>query len=433
MGRDVLAADLRRALDGTPGRGSVIIVRGEPGIGKTRLVQEVTSERRALWGRTSSDDRSGTLEPWRRVLRAARRAGIDLGSDALAIAKADPSAPADASLRLEAVVESLHAIAASSSDVVVVLDDVQWADNESLAVLRSFALERDDVDLAVILTDRGGHERPLPRADVVLELAGISPSSVGELIVGVTGAEPTADVVALAAGRTGGNPLFVIEVARALRAAGPRDRCCCVVHRSPRQRALASRRKAPRAARAHPVLSGCSRDPRHGIGPRRDRPARGVPTDRRRSTRSGRRRALASSATWERAVSASTTHSGAKPFSTISGQSSWPSCTAKLLACWRQTAMSAEPGASPATIRRRGRNRRPPGGLGAPATTHRRRPATTRRSVGTAWRSPKRTTTPRNCSSRSPNRSLASASWTRPACSSAMRPRRPALTATPRC
>jgi AAA ATPase domain len=101
VGRDVLAADLRRALDGTPGRGSVVIVRGGPGIGKTRLVQEVTSDRRALWGRASSDDRSGTLEPWRRVLRAAGRADIDLDSDALAIAKADASAPADASLRLE--------------------------------------------------------------------------------------------------------------------------------------------------------------------------------------------------------------------------------------------------------------------------------------------------------------------------------------------
>ena len=164
VGRDILAADLRRALDGTPGRGSVIIVRGEPGIGKKRLVQEVTSERRALWGRTASDDRSGTLEPWRRVLRAARRAGIDLGSDALAIAKADPSAPADASLRLEAVVgvDPLHDGRLVERCGRSGLDDVQWADNESLAVLRSFALERDDVDLAVILTDRGGHERPLP-------------------------------------------------------------------------------------------------------------------------------------------------------------------------------------------------------------------------------------------------------------------------------
>ncbi|HWC39632.1 MAG TPA: AAA family ATPase [Acidimicrobiales bacterium] len=219
VGREAVADDLSRALDGTPGRGSLVIVRGEPGIGKTRLVQEVTG-RRALWGRASSDDRSGTLEPWRRVLRAARRAGIDLGSDALAIAEADASAPADAALRLKAVVEALRAIAASSNDAVVVLDDVQWADNESLAVLRSFALERDDVDLAVVLTDRGAHDRPLPRADVVLELAGLSSSSVGELIAGVTGAEPTADVVALAAARTGGNPLFVVEVARALRAAG---------------------------------------------------------------------------------------------------------------------------------------------------------------------------------------------------------------------
>jgi predicted ATPase len=218
VGREVPADDLRRALDGRPGRGSLVVVRGEPGIGKTRLVQEVTGGR-ALWGRASSDDPSGTLQPWRRVLRAARRAGIDLGSDALAIAEADASAPADAALRLEAVTESLRVIAASSNDAVVVLDDVQWADNESLAVLRAFALERDDVDLAVILTDRGGHDRPLPRADVVLELGGLSSSSIGELIASVTGAEPTADVVALAAARTGGNPLFVVEVARALRAA----------------------------------------------------------------------------------------------------------------------------------------------------------------------------------------------------------------------
>jgi tetratricopeptide (TPR) repeat protein len=220
LGREALAADLRRALDATRGRGSLVVVRGEPGIGKTRLVQEVTADRRALWGRTSPDDRSGTLEPWRRVLGAARRAGIVLGSDALAMIDADTSAPVDASLRIEGVVEGLRAIAASSNDIVVVLDDVQWADNESLAVLRSFALERDDVELAVVLTDRGGHDRLLPRADLVLELVGLSSSAVGKLVAGVTGAEPTADVVALAAERTGGNPLFVVEVARALRAAG---------------------------------------------------------------------------------------------------------------------------------------------------------------------------------------------------------------------
>jgi len=221
VGREAPAADLRRALDASAGRGSLVVVRGEPGIGKTRLVEEVTVGRQVLWGRTSPNDRLGTLEPWRRVLRSARRAGIVFDAHALALIDADASVPADASLRVEAVVACLRAIAAVANDVVVVVvDDVQWADSESLAVLRSFVMERDDIDLAVVLTERRGHERPLPRADVVFELAGLLPSAVGELLADITGAEPAAEMVALAAERTGGNPLFVVEVARALRAAG---------------------------------------------------------------------------------------------------------------------------------------------------------------------------------------------------------------------
>jgi tetratricopeptide (TPR) repeat protein len=221
VGREALAADLRRALDGQPaGRGSLVVVRGDPGIGKTRLVQEVTADRRALWGRTTPDDRSGTLEPWRRILRAAQRAGIDLDATGLAIANVDTTTPADAALRIRAVLSGLRAIASSSSDALVVLDDVQWADTESLAVLRAFALERDDLQVDVVVTERGDHDRQLPRADATIELGGLSSSAVARLIAAVTGVEPSDVVAELAQRRTGGNPLFVGEVARALRAAG---------------------------------------------------------------------------------------------------------------------------------------------------------------------------------------------------------------------
>jgi tetratricopeptide (TPR) repeat protein len=220
VGREAEADALRQQLDATRGVGSLLIVRGDSGIGKTRLVQEVTADRTALWCRTSPEDLSGTLESWRRMFAAAQRAGILSGADMLAALESRASATVESAQRVSAVVSSLRVVAESTEDLVVIVDDAQWLDNESLAVIRSMMLERDDLPLAVIIVIRTGYELQLPRPDAQIELSGLSSAAVGLLIEQVIGSRPATEVIDLAKLRTGGNPLFVAELARALRAEG---------------------------------------------------------------------------------------------------------------------------------------------------------------------------------------------------------------------
>ncbi len=75
VGRDreiaVLDASLAAALDGQPG---IVLCRGEPGIGKTRLADELADRAReqcvpAVWGRAVDSDGAPPFWPWRQLLR----------------------------------------------------------------------------------------------------------------------------------------------------------------------------------------------------------------------------------------------------------------------------------------------------------------------------------------------------------------------------
>jgi DNA-binding CsgD family transcriptional regulator/tetratricopeptide (TPR) repeat protein len=269
VGRAPEIAAAVAALDGAlGGRTGALLVTGEAGIGKTRLLEEL--ERLAgaravpvLWGRATSEEGAPAYWPWRQVLRAwAAGAGADgagtvqhghgLGPAAATVARiapevagatgveppgaAGPIGPigpmgpigAEERFVLFESVAHLLAAAAARTGLVVVLDDLHWADVASLLLLAHVLRHVRDARLLVAAAYRA-HElaaeaRPAEIvADVAtqpstvrLDLAGLSGPEVGEHLARVLGRPPAAEVVTTVACRTGGNPLFVQEVGRLL-------------------------------------------------------------------------------------------------------------------------------------------------------------------------------------------------------------------------
>src|SRR5262245_32107322 len=76
VGRDAELAEIRAALDrAAAGQGGLVLLAGEPGIGKTRLADEACDEARTrgfevLWGRCWEGEAAPAYLPWTQVLRA---------------------------------------------------------------------------------------------------------------------------------------------------------------------------------------------------------------------------------------------------------------------------------------------------------------------------------------------------------------------------
>ena len=137
-------------LDATgTGRGGVLLVSGPAGIGKTRLVEEALSryEGAALVGRGQCTDDPGAppFWPWSRALRAVDRAtGGTVLAGVLPAERAVPAEPAVAAAeRFRALTAATDALLRAAADrpLALVLEDLHWADAESLDLLRRVAAE----------------------------------------------------------------------------------------------------------------------------------------------------------------------------------------------------------------------------------------------------------------------------------------------------
>lgn len=249
VGRSAELAELVERLEGAlAGRASAVLVAGEPGIGKTRLVSELGRLAGAhsvpvLWGRCSDDDGVPAYWPWRSVLRAWQSA--DPAGPA-ALARADladlrriapelgagppPVGDTGAERRFalfDATARALSA-AAERTGLVVVLDDLQWADPDSLALLVHLARDAPAARLLLVATARPaelvadsarehevGRLTALPSA-VRLDLRGLAAPDVADALTERLGARPAPEVVSEVTARSGGNPFFVVELARVL-------------------------------------------------------------------------------------------------------------------------------------------------------------------------------------------------------------------------
>ncbi len=236
-----LVALLDEALDG---HARVAVLAGEPGIGKTRLAEELGALAGAravpvLWGGCTDADGAPAYWPWRRILRAwLALVGPERAARALAgygeVARLAPELPGpaartggDGRFALFDAVARFLAVAAEGAGLVLVLDDVQWADADSLQLLAHVTREATHARLLVVTTHRPAELGParaavlgeLARRGLGVELAGWDADLVAAALADRLGRPAEPDVVAAVARRSGGNPFFVGELARLLRTA----------------------------------------------------------------------------------------------------------------------------------------------------------------------------------------------------------------------
>ncbi|WP_344218633.1 ATP-binding protein [Kribbella sancticallisti] len=210
-GRELRA--LREWLDeARGGAGRLVLCSGEAGIGKTRLAQELAGTALAAgsavaWGRCVEGEGAPAYWPWHQVLRS-------LGADAADVLSGDACSPEGRFQLFEAMAGAIRE-AARKSGLLVILDDIHRGDEPSLLVLRHLADQLGELPVLVVATFRDpGSPRlvgELSRVAERLELRGLDLAGLREQLP-----EATDEEIDRVHQVTGGNPLFVKEVARAM-------------------------------------------------------------------------------------------------------------------------------------------------------------------------------------------------------------------------
>ena len=257
VGREPELERLRQAVDGAlAGRGSLQLLVGEPGIGKTRAAEELAtyarvSGARVYWGRCREDEGAPAYWPWVQAIRSYARdadpvaLAWQLGAGAAEVAQLIPEVaekldvePAkgsdseEARFRLFDSVTTLMLGAARDRPIVLVLDDLHWADEPSLLLLRFAARELASSGLLILGTYRDvelGRHHPLARmlgeisgieGSRRIPLKGLSVGAVERYLEMTAGAPATVGLAEAVQERTDGNPFFVGEVVRLLASEG---------------------------------------------------------------------------------------------------------------------------------------------------------------------------------------------------------------------
>ncbi|MFB9624171.1 BTAD domain-containing putative transcriptional regulator [Nonomuraea helvata] len=224
------------ALDGllkaaAAGRPGFSLITGEPGIGKTRLAEELVSRAHARGftvavGRCAATEGAPAFWPWVTVLERLADTLPPLPADVRAnlpgVGSATGTDPEGA--RFRTYEAAARALTAGRQPVLVVLDDLHWADRSSLRLLSYLAEYVLDGRLAVVGTARDwpqpegalaeAFEALSRRQAVRLPLPGLSASDLAELAPAGTDVHALRD-------RTNGNPFFVTELMRYLEAGSP--------------------------------------------------------------------------------------------------------------------------------------------------------------------------------------------------------------------
>ena len=237
----ILEAARRRAADADP---AVVLVGGEAGIGKTRLVAELTSRRandgtRVLAGGCVPVG-DGAL-PYAPIVEAMRALASDVGVGAVrelagpswrelarllpALGAPETGAPTDqaAQTRLFELLLGLLGQLAEQGRLVVVVEDLHWADRSTLDLLAFLVRNLRRERLLLVVTyrnDEPGQQRlgpylaDLDRAGRVerIELPRLDQVQTATQLAGIRGATPATDLVDAVFARSQGNPFFTEEL-----------------------------------------------------------------------------------------------------------------------------------------------------------------------------------------------------------------------------
>jgi tetratricopeptide (TPR) repeat protein len=255
VGRQREMGELKAALeDALSGRGRLVMLVGEPGIGKTRTAQELSTyaglrQCQVLWGRCYEEQGMPPYWPWVQAIRSyvrerdPQQLRSEMGSGAADIAevvsdvkerlpdlKPPPTleSPEQARFRLFDSITTFLKAASRHQPLVLVLDDLHWADQPSLLLLQFVARELAGGRLLLMGAYRDVElSRQHPLAETLGELTrerlfqrvllrGLGQEDVGRFIELVAGITPPPGLVEAVYRQTEGNPLFVTEVVRLL-------------------------------------------------------------------------------------------------------------------------------------------------------------------------------------------------------------------------
>ncbi len=252
VGRRRELDELRAGLaDSCTGRGRLFMLTGEPGIGKTRTADELAAHARGrgarvLWGRCWEGDGAPVFWPWVQAVRSYANdcepavLCAEMGAGASDIAQVVPEVlerlphlprppalePAQARFRLFDSVSSFLKNAARRRPLVLILDDLHWADVPSLLLLHFVARDLRDAPLLVVATYRDvevTRDHPLSEAIGALAresqhivLHGLERDDVARFVESATGVTPSASLVTAVCEKTEGNPFYLSEIVRLL-------------------------------------------------------------------------------------------------------------------------------------------------------------------------------------------------------------------------
>ncbi|MFQ6026880.1 MAG: AAA family ATPase [Dehalococcoidia bacterium] len=255
MGRQREMGELRAAMeDALSGQGRLVMLVGEPGIGKTRTAQELATYAglrgaQTLWGRCYEEQGMPPYWPWVQAIRSyvrdrdPQQLRSEMGSGASDIATVISDvkdrlpdlqpppvvdSPEQARFRQFDSITSFLKSASQKQPLVLVLDDLHWADHPSLLLLQFMAKELGDGRLLVMGTYRDVEvSRRHPLSQTLGELTreslfrrvllrGWNQEDVGRFIEVVSGFAPPPGLVESVHRQTEGNPLFATEVVRLL-------------------------------------------------------------------------------------------------------------------------------------------------------------------------------------------------------------------------
>jgi DNA-binding CsgD family transcriptional regulator len=211
------------------GRGSSVLIEGEPGIGKSALVRAAVTEApetgcQVFWGAGDELGQELPLLPFLDGLRVREPSANARRNTIVRLLRGEVGA--DRGTDVPAVLaEQLLALVAeqcATQPTILVIDDLQWADQASVTLWGRLARSTRQVPLLLV-----GMMRPVPQRDDLLalrrvvgdaarlQLTALTEAAVTDLVAAMAGGKPDEDLLRLADGAAG-NPLYVTELVAAL-------------------------------------------------------------------------------------------------------------------------------------------------------------------------------------------------------------------------
>jgi DNA-binding CsgD family transcriptional regulator/tetratricopeptide (TPR) repeat protein len=211
------------------GRGSAVLIEGEPGIGKSALVRAAVAQApdagcEVFWGTGDELSQELPLLPFLDGLRVREPSANHRRNTIVRLLRGEVAVDrgTDVSAVLAEQLLALVAEQCAARPTILVVDDLHWADRASITLWGRLARSARQVPLLLV-----GMMRPVPQRDDLLalrrvvgdaariQLTGLTGAAVADLVAALAGGQPDGNLLRLADGAAG-NPLYVTELVAAL-------------------------------------------------------------------------------------------------------------------------------------------------------------------------------------------------------------------------